>query len=64
MDVVERLRRRLKSELPQTVVELRHVVDNLAVGSALSESSFDALDRVCEAADATASAAFRRLRRI
>jgi hypothetical protein len=63
-DVIDRLRRRLKGELPQTVAELRQVANDLAQGSVLGESSFAALDRVCEAADATASAAFRRLRRI
>ena len=35
-----------------------------AKGIALDEAAFAALDRVCEAADATAPAAFRRLRRI
>jgi hypothetical protein len=63
-DVVERLHKRLKSELPETVLELRHVEETLAKSAALNEAAFSALDRVCEAADATASAAFRRLRRI
>ena len=63
-DVIDRLRKRLKGELPETIVELRRVAGGLAAGSALDESAFAALDRVCEAADATASAAFRRLRRI
>jgi len=63
-DVIDRLRERLKGELPETIVELRRVAGGLAAGSALDESAFAALDRVCEAADATASAAFRRLRRI
>ena len=63
-DVLERLHKRLKGELPETIVELRRVTDSLAKGAALGEAAFAALDRVCEAADATASAAFRRLRRI
>jgi hypothetical protein len=63
-DVIDRLRKRLKGELPETIVELRRVAESLAKGGALDESAFAALDRVCEAADATASAAFRRLRRI
>ena len=63
-DVLERLRKHLKGELPETVLELRHVVEALAKDAALDEAAFSALDRVCEAADATASAAFRRLRRI
>src|SRR6266446_4188839 len=63
-DVLERLHKRLKGELPETIVELHRVTDSLAKGAALDEAAFAALDRVCEAADATASAAFRRLRRI
>src|SRR5258706_15339752 len=63
-DVLDRLHKRLKGELPETILELRRVTDRLAKGTALDESAFAALDRVCEAADATASAAFRRLRRI
>jgi hypothetical protein len=63
-DVLDRLHKRLKGELPETIVELRCVVENLTKGLALDEAAFAALDRVCEAADATASAAFRRLRRI
>ena len=63
-DVLERLHKRLKGELPETVVELRRVAEILAKATALDEAGFAALDRVCEAADATASAAFRRLRRI
>lgn len=63
-DVLDRLHKRLKGELPETILELRRVVDSLAKGVALDEAAFGALDRVCEAADATASAAFRRLRRI
>jgi hypothetical protein len=63
-DVIDRLRNRLKGEVPETIVELRRVTENLAKGAALDKPAFAALDRVCEAADATASAAFRRLRRI
>ncbi|MGD0349103.1 MAG: hypothetical protein ABSB84_02145 [Verrucomicrobiota bacterium] len=63
-DVLDRLHKRLKGELPETILELRRVTESLANGAALDEAAFAALDRVCEAADATASAAFRRLRRI
>jgi hypothetical protein len=63
-DVLDRLHKRLKGELPETILELRRVAECLANGAALDEAAFAALDRVCEAADATASAAFRRLRRI
>ena len=63
-DVLDRLHKRLKGELPETILELRRVAENLAKGIALDEAAFAALDRVCEAADATAPAAFRRLRRI
>lgn len=63
-DVLERLHKRLKGELPETITELRRVAEILAKGTVLEEAAFAVLDRVCEAADATASAAFRRLRRI
>jgi len=63
-DVLDRLRKRVKGELPETVAEFRRVLDDLAKGAALADTAFNALDVVCEAADATASAAFRRLRRI
>lgn len=63
-DVLDRLHKRLKGQLPETVLELRRAAESLGKGVALDEAAFAALDRVCEAADATASAAFRRLRRI
>jgi hypothetical protein len=63
-DVLEALRKRLKGELPKKTAELRRVAANLARGATLDQAAFVVLDRVCEAADATASAAFRRLRRI
>jgi hypothetical protein len=63
-DVIDSLRSRLKGELPDVVAQLRSVIEDLAAGLPLNQSTFSALDRVCEAADATASAAFRRLRRI
>jgi hypothetical protein len=50
--------------MSETVAELRRVTENLAKSVALDKPEFAVLDRVCEAADATASAAFRRLRRI
>ncbi len=63
-DVLDRLHKRLKGELPETILELRRAAESLAKVIALDQAAFAALDRVCEAADATASAAFRRLRRI
>jgi hypothetical protein len=63
-DLLERLRKRVKGALQETITELRGVVDDLEKGVALGEPAFKALDVVCEAADETASAAFRRLRRI
>ena len=63
-DLLERLRKRVKGALEETITELRGVVDDLGKGVALREPAFKALDVVCEAADETASAAFRRLRRI
>jgi hypothetical protein len=63
-DLLERLRKRVKGALEETITELRGVVDDLEKGVALREPALKALDVVCEAADETASAAFRRLRRI
>jgi len=63
-DLLERLRKRVRGALEETITELRGVVDDLDKGVALREPAFRALDVVCEAADETASAAFRRLRRI
>ena len=63
-DLLERLRKRVKGALEETVTELRGVVEDLGKDVALREPAFKALDIVCEAADETASAAFRRLRRI
>jgi hypothetical protein len=63
-DIIERLRDRTKGELPELVAQLRQVAESLETDSRIGEGNFSALDRVCEAADATASAAFRRLRRI
>ena len=63
-DVLERLRKRGKGGLEETITELRGVVDDLEKEVALREPGFKALDVVCEAADEAAAAAFRRLRRI
>ncbi len=63
-DLLERLRKRVKGALAETITELRAVVDDLDKAVPLREPAFKALDIVCEAADETASAAFRRLRRI
>ncbi len=63
-DVVERFRARVKGELPEAISGLQNTADDLQDDSPLQERAFATLDRVCEAADATASAAFRRLRRI
>jgi len=64
VDVIDRLRTRLPGEIPEVIAQLRKVSDALVAGTPLDEASFSALDSVCEAADATASAAFRRLRRV
>ena len=63
-DLLERLRKRVKGALEETVTGFRGVVDDLGKDVALREPAFKALDIVCEATDETASAAFRRLRRI
>jgi hypothetical protein len=63
-DVLERFRKRVGAELQETIADLRGIIDDLVKGAGLRETAFRVLDMVCEAADATASAAFRRLRRI
>lgn len=63
-DVIESLRNRVKAEMPEVITQLKSVIEDLSAGAPAQRSSFDALDRVCESADATASAAFRRMRRI
>src|SRR6266542_2641830 len=50
-DVLDRLRKRLKGEMAETILELRRVAESLARGIALDEAAFGALARVCEAAD-------------
>ena len=63
-DVVEAFRKKIKGDLPEMLVELRRVTFDLANRNPIDDPAFRALDIICEAADATASAAFRRLRRI
>ena len=63
-DVIESLRNRVKADLPEVIAQLKIIIEHLSSGTTAKQSAFDALDRVCESADATASAAFRRLRRI
>ena len=63
-DVLERLRKRVKGEMQETITGLKGILTDLEGSTILGEEAFKLLDIVCEAADATASAAFRRLRRI
>lgn len=63
-DVLEQFRKRVKGGYEEAVAELRGAVEDLARGKPLGESALKVLDIVSEAADETASAAFRRLRRI
>src|SRR6266498_2380302 len=42
-DVLDRLHKRLKGELPETILELRRVTESLAKGVALDEAAFAAL---------------------
>jgi len=63
-DLLEKLRKRLKGTWDETIAELRGVLEDLDKEIALQEPAFKGLDIICEAADETASAAFRRLRRI
>ena|SRR5437870_1489675 len=64
VDLLDRFRKRLKGDFEEALAELRGTLDDLAKGAALREPAFKVLDVVSETADETASAAFRRLRRI
>lgn len=63
-DLLDRLRKRLKGEVGDAVVRYQEIVDTLAGSAPLAAPAFETLDVICEAADATASASFRRMRRI
>ena len=63
-DLLDRFRKRVKGGYEEALAELRGTLDDLAKGAALRAPAFKVLDMVSETADETASAAFRRLRRI
>lgn len=63
-DLLDRLRKRLKGEAAETIVRYQEIVDTLKGSAPLPATTFEPLDVICEAADATASASFRRMRRI
>mgnify|MGYP000894980282 CR=1 FL=1 len=59
--VLSRLTERNQSKMTWFLADLRNVEQLLAGTSALEPGDFAPLDEVCDAADATASASFRRL---
>ena len=59
--VISRLAEKHQSKMAWLVADIRQVQRLLDEGKPLVEHDFAALDEVCDAADATASASFRRL---
>lgn len=59
--VIARLAEKHQNKMSWFLNDLRHVEQSLSGTTALSPDEFAALDEVCDAADATASASFRRL---
>jgi hypothetical protein len=61
MDVLERLHEQFQGKTDWFKEDLRQLKTSLDQGSALEDRDFAVLDEICDAADATASASFRRL---
>lgn len=59
--VITRLAEKNQDKMNWFVADLRQVEQSLGGMAALGRDEFAALDEVCDAADATASASFRRL---
>lgn len=59
--IIVRLAEKNQSKMTWLIRDLREVRRKLESGASLSDQDFAALDEVCDAADATASASFRRL---
>lgn len=59
--IIVRLAEKNQSKMTWLIRDLREVRRTLESGASPSEQDFAALDEVCDAADATASASFRRL---
>lgn len=62
-EILERLEEAHRAHLPYFVDDARIAAKALLAGGAPSDESVAMCDELCEAADATASASFRRLRR-
>jgi len=62
-DVLGRLEAKHQSQMAYFVDDLKAVSDALSKGLPLEERQVASLDEICDAADASASATFRRLRR-
>lgn len=59
--IIARLAEKNRDKMSWFVADLRQVERSLGGTAALGRDEFAALDEVCDAADATASASFRRL---
>ena len=59
--VISRLAEKNQNKMTWFLTDLRNVERSLTGATTLSPDDFTALDEVCDAADATASASFRRL---
>ena len=62
-DVIARLNRKYQSQMSYFVSDLGRALSALSAETALEDDAITVLDAICDAADASASASFRRLRR-
>jgi hypothetical protein len=61
LDVLERLQEKTQGKMEWFKDDLRQLKKTLDEGVKLEDKDFAVLDEICDAADATASASFRRL---
>lgn len=62
-DIIERVEAKHKNRLAYFIADLRDASTALASDISLTKETLETLDEICDAADASASASFRRLRR-
>ena len=60
-DVLVRIESRFRADSRYVEEDLKRVLELLGSNAVLSEDDLDLLDAICEAADASASATFRKL---
>lgn len=60
-DVLARINEEHRGDLAYFLDDLKHLIDALSSAGRLGRKEVDVLDSICEAADASASATFRKL---